>query len=224
MEGQFVFLYCMDLSFMDLHPFSIASCNEDNKLEIITKIERNWTKNLYRTAKKLTKVKIRIDGPYGGCKLNLDRMDLKSVLLVGGGIGVSPLISFVKMFLYHMARNRRIENVTLVWVGRDKYLIPEIKILDSLARRLMVKERFNFHLYLTKKHNLKNQGVLDGRPNLSDYFKVEKVKAIEKKLNSVGVLVCGPESLQNTTIDLCYKFSDRKVCFDYHFEEFNPLA
>lgn len=112
--GQFVYVNVPGVSLTEWHPYSLASGPHEEHLEVFVKGSGDWSKRLARQAKvrqHSTKGKgaagkgaagkgaaalprIRVDGPYGGITLPYKRYE--TLLLVGGGIGVTPLLSVLK--------------------------------------------------------------------------------------------------------------------------------
>ncbi|KAL5712996.1 hypothetical protein ACHQM5_015115 [Ranunculus cassubicifolius] len=116
-SGQYIFVKCPSISPFEWHPFSITSGPGDKYLSIHIRAVGVWTKQLKSLFSKVCKPasadqkdiliadmmrgdkisglpNISIDGPYGAPAQ--DYRDYKVLLLVGLGIGVTPLISIVK--------------------------------------------------------------------------------------------------------------------------------
>lgn len=90
--GQFAFVTLHDSPFaLEQHPFSIASsAARPDRLEFVVKELGDYTTTIGRTPVGQTAY---IDGPYGSLHLP----DGPSpILMVGGGIGISPLLSMLR--------------------------------------------------------------------------------------------------------------------------------
>lgn len=125
------------------HPFSVSSCTElqggDFELTLHCKDmgEGCWTNQLVSAAlNSVGEVKVYVDGPFGSLSPSLSTHE--NVFLVGGGIGVTPL-----MFILDSCRDSfsaRAE-VTLVWSIRSVHMIePFLEIFGKL-----IDEEQNLH-------------------------------------------------------------------------------
>ncbi|KAL1364600.1 hypothetical protein AAHE18_03G228200 [Arachis hypogaea] len=117
-SGQYMFVNCAAVSPFEWHPFSITSAPDDNYLSVHIKILGDWTGNLKAKFVKAcqpplngqsgllradcikgdsqpsTFPKVQVDGPYGAPAQ--DYREYEVVLLVGLGIGATPMISILK--------------------------------------------------------------------------------------------------------------------------------
>ncbi|CAN1858527.1 Respiratory burst oxidase homolog protein B [Linum perenne] len=115
-SGQYVFVNCPAVSPFEWHPFSITSAPGDDYLSVHIRTLGDWTGQLKSvfakvcqppsssnqsgllrsdaTATSTSMPKLRIDGPYGAPAQDYKNYDV--LLLVGLGIGATPLISIVK--------------------------------------------------------------------------------------------------------------------------------
>lgn len=88
MPGQFMIFRFLDKKrWFEAHPFSLSNCCEYNELRISVKASGDFTA-------KLPEVKpgtmLGIDGPFG---VFTDREEANKILLIAGGIGITPLRS-----------------------------------------------------------------------------------------------------------------------------------
>ncbi|XP_017218625.1 respiratory burst oxidase homolog protein C [Daucus carota subsp. sativus] len=116
-SGQYMFVKCAAISPFEWHPFSITSAPDDDYLSVHIRSLGDWTAEIREVFSKVcqssptrksevlraefnqgdkinSSVKVSIDGPYGA-----PAQDYKSyevVLLIGLGIGATPMISIVK--------------------------------------------------------------------------------------------------------------------------------
>ena len=92
--GQFVSLYCHDGGHLLPRPISICEIDGENgRLRLVYRVVGYGTAEL----SSLTPgSKVRVMGPLGnGFPLN-DNKNLKNVILIGGGIGIPPMLSVAK--------------------------------------------------------------------------------------------------------------------------------
>ncbi|XP_024005287.1 putative respiratory burst oxidase homolog protein G isoform X2 [Eutrema salsugineum] len=110
MSGQYMFVNCPAVSQFEWHPFSITSAPQDDYLSVHIKSLGDWTKAIKRVFAEVSKPppdgdmlhgannpvfpKILIDGPYGAPAQDYKKYEV--VLLVGLGIGATPMISIIK--------------------------------------------------------------------------------------------------------------------------------
>ncbi|OWM76300.1 hypothetical protein CDL15_Pgr009946 [Punica granatum] len=116
-SGQYMFVNCSAVSPFEWHPFSITSAPGDDYLSVHIRTLGDWTRQLKSVFSELCQPppvgnsgilqadcnqggtlpsfpKILIDGPYGAPAQDYKKYDV--VLLVGLGIGATPMVSIVK--------------------------------------------------------------------------------------------------------------------------------
>ncbi|XP_027340100.1 respiratory burst oxidase homolog protein C isoform X3 [Abrus precatorius] len=117
-SGQYMFVNCAAVSPVEWHPFSITSAPDDDYLSVHIKILGDWTRSLKTKFSQAcqqplngqsgllraeclkgensptTFPKVLVDGPYGAPAQ--DYREYEVVLLVGLGIGATPMISILK--------------------------------------------------------------------------------------------------------------------------------
>ena len=128
--GQYCFVNVPVVSQLAWHPFSISSAPGDALTSHHMRIQGDgeWTGRVAALAAALsssmkghlTRLVVNIDGPYGA---PLSVRDYSSILLVAGGIGITPMHSIYKhLFECHMGMDRvmaaHVKAVKLVWVCR----------------------------------------------------------------------------------------------------------
>ncbi|CAH8312511.1 unnamed protein product [Eruca vesicaria subsp. sativa] len=115
-SGQYMYLNCSEVSSLEWHPFSITSAPGDEYLSVHIRVLGDWTKQLRKVfSEVLYSVsplnintrdpfpRILIDGPYGAPAQ--DYKNFEVVLLVGLGIGATPMISIVKDIINNIKGN-----------------------------------------------------------------------------------------------------------------------
>ncbi|KAK2651473.1 hypothetical protein Ddye_011329 [Dipteronia dyeriana] len=113
-SGQYMFVNCSAVSPFEWHPFSITSAPGDDYLSVHIRALGDWTRQLKTVFSKVPQPppigmretsreegsntggfpEIKIDGPYGAPAQDYKTYDV--VLLIGLGIGATPMISIVK--------------------------------------------------------------------------------------------------------------------------------
>ncbi|KAL1196824.1 Respiratory burst oxidase-like protein A [Cardamine amara subsp. amara] len=116
-SGQYMYLNCSAVSSLEWHPFSITSAPGDDYLSVHIRVLGDWTNQLRSLFSEVCKQRppdenrlnrddsrhwnsipnfprILIDGPYGAPAQDYKKFEV--VLLVGLGIGATPMISIVK--------------------------------------------------------------------------------------------------------------------------------
>ncbi|KAL3835434.1 hypothetical protein ACJIZ3_010170 [Penstemon smallii] len=116
-SGQYIFVNCAAVSPFEWHPFSITSAPRDDYLSVHIRTLGDWTRQLKAVFTEVCQTqptgksglfrtdflqgenspnfpRVLIDGPYGASTQDYKEYDV--VLLVGLGIGATPMISVVK--------------------------------------------------------------------------------------------------------------------------------
>ncbi|KAK1407129.1 hypothetical protein QVD17_38740 [Tagetes erecta] len=128
-SGQYMFVNCKAVSPFEWHPFSITSAPGDDYLSVHIRTLGDWTRQLKTVFSRVCQPpangksgllradyqgdnpnfpRVLIDGPYGAPAQDYKKYDV--VLLVGLGIGATPMISIVKDIVNNMkAKNEENE-------------------------------------------------------------------------------------------------------------------
>ncbi|KAF3430880.1 hypothetical protein FNV43_RR25610 [Rhamnella rubrinervis] len=121
-SGQYMFVNCAAVSPFEWHPFSITSSPGDDYLSVHIRTLGDWTQQLKTVFSEVCQPppagksgllradlqggnnpsfpKILIDGPYGAPAQDYKKYEV--VLLVGLGIGATPMVSIVKDIINNM--------------------------------------------------------------------------------------------------------------------------
>ncbi|KAJ3172174.1 hypothetical protein HDU88_006989 [Geranomyces variabilis] len=150
-SGQYVFVCIPAISVFEWHPFSLSSSprreddDEDNEdgdelMSIHIRVLGNWTAKLARLATATAETsngdpgttplpRILIEGPYGTPTFPMDQY--KNLILISGGIGITPLQSIYNgEIISDWKRGRReLRHVIFAWSVREggtyDYLLDE---------------------------------------------------------------------------------------------------
>ncbi|TYK01271.1 putative respiratory burst oxidase-like protein H [Cucumis melo var. makuwa] len=88
-SGMYLFIKCPDISSFEWHPFTITSAPGDDYLSCHIRTLGDWTAELYYRYPRIV-----IKGPYGAPAQDYKKYDI--LLLIGLGIGATPMISIIK--------------------------------------------------------------------------------------------------------------------------------
>eukprot|EP00238_Polyblepharides_amylifera_P011893 CAMPEP_0196591568 /NCGR_PEP_ID=MMETSP1081-20130531/70094_1 /TAXON_ID=36882 /ORGANISM="Pyramimonas amylifera, Strain CCMP720" /LENGTH=369 /DNA_ID=CAMNT_0041914965 /DNA_START=478 /DNA_END=1587 /DNA_ORIENTATION=+ len=125
--GQYLFMCIPELTSFQWHPFSMSSSPDQDLVSIHIRVLGDWTSQLYdlvlpegSTGKPL---KILMEGPYGEPAIDIDGPKYKSVLLISGGIGITPMQSICNDLLHQHDCGRPMNKIWFVWSCADKAMV-----------------------------------------------------------------------------------------------------
>eukprot|EP01087_Luapelamoeba_hula_P007878 TRINITY_DN1936_c0_g1_i1.p1 TRINITY_DN1936_c0_g1~~TRINITY_DN1936_c0_g1_i1.p1 ORF type:complete len:501 (+),score=60.35 TRINITY_DN1936_c0_g1_i1:83-1585(+) len=190
--GQFCFINIPAVSRLEWHPFSIASAPHEKTLRFIiqAKNKLSWSDKLYKLAYKTTDeaatpfssykgfrlagrkqelsfsgtVEVKVDGPYGDFSYYYSTAQV--VVLIGGGIGITPLISILKHLVHKMTSRSRspsnhrqeqqypVTKVYFFWACKKASHFNWVqKELRDIHFATEGDDRFELLLFLTKRED-----------------------------------------------------------------------
>ena len=184
-----------------------------------------------RCAAENKQVTIRSDGPYGSLPFNYRRYG--SVLFVGGGIGITPIISVLKD-IYDGETNPKkkrisncIKNVSVLWIlphASEAALFLDLlnsfhlkSLEDPLAPDLQLS------IYATRDSDdttLLGQQIVCSKPQFNNVMD-EHIKDRPKDVTSMLVYACGPSGMVNHLWDASSKRNSRDLRVDFFHETFD---
>lgn len=225
--GQFVMVCIPLLSPFEWHPFSIASSPHHKSVVLYSRREGEWTTRLQQLAESFDPNKpfrIYIEGPYGNLTVPLPMY--KQVMLIGGGLGATPMLSIYNDIKHN---NKDGRTVQLIWTMRDQRALEAMwkdNQQHDLEKRGLVGDipGFTEHFHITSNSLVHSDCVIiNGRPPLNDMFEAMEEQLVNTDFRHCAVLVCGPKTLINQCRKLCAKQSKvcgSRVCFDMHDERY----
>jgi predicted ferric reductase len=218
--GNYVFLNFPQISLTEWHPFTLSSGPHDDNNECHIKALGDFTNKVYDMTTKAmtlrTKLWVRVDGPYGKFSLNLERYPV--VVLIGGGVGITPQIAALKsIYRICMSNVARVDNlrrtmvkhVYFVWSSPDPehYWWFADFFQQCVQRRLddMTYPELHLFIHLTRFKEAPPglpDYVLPGRPELHQLM---SIICGERKAELSGaqgaVFACGPTEMVNGAWD-----------------------
>jgi len=250
--GQYLFLNCPYIASHEWHPFTITSAPEEDFVSVHIRIIGDWTGDLWNfinPEKKLGVVQenllsapdgspiFRIDGPFGAA--SEDVFKFKTVMLVGGGIGVTPFASILKSIRYQLESTQLplINKVYFYWISRDKNAFEWFSDLISVLEQENINNFLEIRTYLTAQLSVEEirkvmygleegqeitglqSPTFFGRPDWRQIFQDISQKHFGQE---VGVFFCGPAVLSKQLYKMARKFTNSKdgTKFVYHKENF----
>jgi predicted ferric reductase len=246
--GQFVKIAIPAISIFEFHPVSISSAPHEPYVTMHLRERGDWTSALVALCDKVTTTPMWIEGPYGSLSVDLnDAERYQVVLLVSGGIGVTPCQSIGKSILFqHFHQDRPLKHMKFVWAVRDMHIVNDIPVLGG-KDAVQDSSDVQIDIYCSRIHSVSdieipttlnrslpvNSNIRCGeRPDLEAIFSELKKKALDLGEQSVAVFGCGPPSLMQDLNEMCRKYSassispsccsanDIGVYFDLHTETF----
>jgi ferredoxin-NADP reductase len=144
--GQYVFICIPSIAFTEWHPFSISSAPAaDDQMMIHLRVLGDWTRKLYtfveanKDRKDWSDLTLFAEGPYGNLTVPLE--EYSSLVLISGGIGITPMQSIFNQCIYELQQNSKsVKNLLrlhFVWCVRDPTM------LDEFGKRHWAAEEVN---------------------------------------------------------------------------------
>jgi predicted ferric reductase len=208
--GMICLVNCPQISAVQWHPFSLSSSPLDDHESLHIKSTEvpgrsTWTGELHRLLQTSPdELILQVDGPYGA------PLHFKSprVLLVAGGIGVTPMQNILRFLAARAAGTEAVESVHLVWSARSpeifeifKSTLEDCAPAGELARSAEHPEvRLSLFCSGSAAGNIGLGTPIKGRPDLASILEQELAQG------ETMVKVCGPgamvEGLQKIVAEL----------------------
>lgn len=180
--GQFAWLTAWKTPFSDTeHPFSLVSSAENHEsIQFTIKAQGKFT-NSIKEVKPGDRV--FVDGPYGS--FSCDRyLEAKSLILIAGGIGVTPLMSTLRT----LADRKDERPLLLMYANRDWENVTFREELDNLQKRLNLKI---VHVLEKPPENWQGETGFVTTEMLKKYIG-EDLRSLDPQ-----IFVCGPKPMMN---------------------------
>eukprot|EP00804_Cyclotella_cryptica_P026232 CCRYP_009796-RC/>CCRYP_009796-RC protein AED:0.05 eAED:0.05 QI:1240/1/1/1/0.85/0.75/8/145/833 len=234
--GQYVFVNFPELSLHEWHPFSVASAPNDAYVDLYIRALGNHTKKIVEysevCAAENKPALIRCDGPYGDLSFNYRRYG--NLLLVAGGIGITPIISVLKD-IFGDAKNSKsttprhcVKHVTLVWImPRASEASLFLELLNNFRLKSLedpLSATLNMSIHITREEEkCDNTQIVYSKPDFDNVMH-QCVADMSEFSQSMLVYACGPGSMVNQLWDVIMKKpmkkNDKPVRVDFYHESF----
>lgn len=166
--GQFITVRFLDQKlWWEAHPFSISQIPSGNQLRITPKQVGDYTSRLSHVTEKTPVI---LEGPFG--TFTSDRSRNNKVLLIAGGIGITPIRTLLEQFV---KEKRDIVLVYSVQTEKDLVFEKEIKQLQKL-------HSFVYRPFVSRSENHKHYGKISARA----------LKDVIPDVTRRDVFLCGP--------------------------------
>ncbi|KDP22507.1 hypothetical protein JCGZ_26338 [Jatropha curcas] len=190
-SGQYMFVNCAAVSPFEWHPFSITSAPGDDYLSVHIRTLGDWTRQLRTVFSQVCQPpdtgksgllradgfqgnnnpnfpRVLIDGPYGAPAQDYKKYEV--VLLVGLGIGATPMISIVKDIVSNIrATDEEEENAI------ENGTLPKTPSPNTFKRKENFKTRRAYFYWVTREQGSFDwfKGIMNEVAELDDNHVIE---------------------------------------------------
>lgn len=256
--GQYVFVCVPGISVLEWHPLALSSAPGSSTATVHVKAVGRWSKQLHALAGELTQarsenaqekpIKVFFDGPYGEPMVDIQGSTYSHILLVAGGMGITPMLSQWSSLRDQFSRGRPLSRVHLVWATKDMDMVHSVtddsapQSTVAVASNDTTANVFRADVHITNKGPDDRHFTPDskcfagaelnlhqGRPDLAGTVMAQMRSLLDAQDSTssaagtrVAVMVCGPKSLMNDVRMLCDTAALTKggPAFDFHAESF----
>jgi len=170
--GQFLYVsYDSNAVTSEPHPFSISSPPQEPKIRLTIKELGDWTGKVHRIS---VGEQARVWGPYGHFGKVLQEQPDLPVVMIGGGVGITPILSIIGS----EAMAQRKESTVLIYSVPNKDEQVHAKEITSRASQL--------HNLRAVMHLSDEAGYID-----ADYLR----ETLERPLADYVWILCGPDEM-----------------------------
>ncbi|XP_050226397.1 ferric reduction oxidase 7, chloroplastic-like [Mercurialis annua] len=178
---SFVFLQIREVSWLQWHPFSVASSPLEGKhhLSVLIKSIGEWTENLKKNVVDISeavaelqdqpsqphpKITASVEGPYGH-EVPYHLM-YENLILVAGGIGISAFVAILSDVLHRVNKGRPClpKKILVIWAVKrsDELCLLSTADMESICPDFSEKLNLEIHIYVTREtdRQLEEEGVV----------------------------------------------------------------
>ena len=224
--GQFFLIQVPSIWPLSWHPFSIISATNSHQVsakdeesssstqapfayEVAIYGQGYFTKKIQQHSGSL----ILTDGPYGNAFDGV--LNHQTIVLVGGGIGVTPLLSIINTIIASREHKEYVRAVHLIWSIKRHSQIEWFN--DVLERAVDHGITICIHVTQPPMPSIKTKfEIKSGRPDYEQIF-----RSIKPSGSNVSVASCGPKPLMFSVAKACARSSDSGSLFIHFHEEFS---
>lgn len=255
--GQYVFVCVPGISVLEWHPIALSSAPGSSTATVHVKAVGRWSRKLHAMAGELAlrdidaqekPIKVFFDGPYGEPMVDIQGDTYSHILLIAGGMGITPMLSQWSSLRDQFSRGRPLSRVHLVWATKDMDMVHSVtedaapQSTVAVANNDTAAHVFRADVYNTSpgpddRHFIPDSkcfagtelSIHQGRPDLAGTVMAQMRTLLEQDTTTsaaagkrVAVMVCGPASLVKDVRMLCDTAALTKgaPAFDFHAETF----
>lgn len=187
---SFIFLNIPGISALQWHPFSVSSSpfDGDDRLKVLIKPYGEWTHQLQDEVVAAVKpgpcpfaIKAAVEGPYGHESDYF--LHYETLILVAGGIGVSPFVAILRDLLHRYQRDQANlpRDVTLIWAVQHSEELHLLDLVSASAICPRYKQLFNLEVqaYVTRE----SEPPLEAPPNARILSSLTSVEAHKRPMS-----------------------------------------
>lgn len=240
------------ISRLEWHPFTLTSSPADEYIEFHFRKAGTWTKNVHdlleskADEKEATGIKdapvVKVEGPVGASSQGF--ADYPVVVLVGAGIGITPMISVLKQLLAHPGK---VQRCFFYWSARTRdsfewfqdvmdsifesdktnmlqirYFLTSVKYDDRDLGAVLLHHATRAHHKRTNKVDLilgkqVHHQIDCGRPDWSEELESVREECEFIGESDCGIFFCGPNAMAKTVYDASLDISAKHSSFHMYF-------
>ncbi|EQC34867.1 hypothetical protein SDRG_07668 [Saprolegnia diclina VS20] len=230
--GMFVYVNIPSLAACEWHPFTLTSAPDDAFLSLHIRVTGDWTLALYHRDLHPNDM-LFLDGPIGTPAVAY--RDYSTIVLIGGGIGITPFVSILRDLLHVWNRHQCAacdhlvhppscvtQRVHVFWVAREEESFEWFHDTMQDVARLDVNGIVDVQCFLTASDAMTvtssaRHVVHRGRPAWPTIF---EALAAAHADDTVGVFHCGAKAMARDVQAICDSYSDATTHFAFHAEQF----
>lgn len=128
--GQYVYLCVPAISLLEWHPFSISSSPGQKTVTLHIRKVGNWTSALHELAQTKDEIQILMEGPFGSVGVDITSQRYSYVMLISGGIGITPMQSICNQLIHeHCSGKRSMKKLSFLWMERDPIVMSDVDVV-----------------------------------------------------------------------------------------------
>ena len=163
--------------------FSIASAPTSKQVEIVYSVKGRYTMRMRNELKAGRQVWLKL--PYGGFAVDTAAASGQDIVLVAGGTGISPFLSYLRTLLDKSSATRRIH---LLYGIRNAAHLLCPKVLSACCSTV---KGFGIDLYVENGADT----VLAGVRQLSGMIQLSRILEIGKTMSDPAYFLSGPPAM-----------------------------
>jgi predicted ferric reductase len=210
--GQYVYLNFPSIALFQWHPFTLASGPKNSMAEVCIRSLGDHTAKLTEaiaaaaSSDAIDLPRVRVDGPYGKLSFNYKRYP--NMVLVGGGIGITPLMSIIReIYQLDVPEALRsgdqsiwLQHVTLIWTVPTEaeygWYSDQLKKAQAITEQNLSFPSLTINVFVSRQGATSEEELQTGRPNFTEIFSnlSEQIQLGSNRRNSESTAGAVPSS------------------------------